>query len=165
MPTGPYARQEEWDGPMVGRVTHNIVLKGVRFRNRRKTKRNSKGKYRSIKAEPHELRLRPVPHLAFFEEAYYDRVVAEADERDRRFRRKGQNGADPRDRVPKKRTRFPGQIIRCGICGRGYVFGGHGQTDHLMCRGAREYRCWNGTTVDGPLAAERLSEAVLQLPE
>ena len=68
---------------------------------------------------------------------------------------------DTRRNVPKKRTRFPGQIIECGICGRGYVFGGHGQTDHLMCNGAREYKCWNGITVDGPLAAEKICSAVI----
>jgi hypothetical protein len=48
----------------------------------------------------------------------------------------------------------------CGICGRQLVFGGHGQTDHLVCRGAMDYKCWNAITVDGPLATERISEVV-----
>jgi len=38
-----------------------------------------------------------------------------------------------------------------------------------MCSGAREYLCWNGVTADGPLTAERISNAVFQeiaaLPE
>jgi hypothetical protein len=44
--------------------------------------------------------------------------------------------------------------------GRLYVFGGHGQADHLMCQGAREQKCWNGATVDAPLAATKTAEAV-----
>jgi len=48
----------------------------------------------------------------------------------------------------------------CGICGRLFVFGGHGQTDHLMCDGARQYRCWLGRSIDGPLAAEKIANAV-----
>lgn len=160
--TGRMCRKEKWDGPMVGRYTHNILLKGYRFRNRRRTRRNSKGKYVSEKAEPGDLILRHVPHLAFFDEEYYDRVVAAADERNVIYRRSSDPQQDCRRRVPKKRTRFPGQSLTCGICGRGFVFGGHGQKDHLMCTGAREYLCWNGVTADGPLTAERVSAAVLE---
>ncbi len=29
-----------------------------------------------------------------------------------------------------------------------------------MCRGAHDYRCWNAITVDGPLAADKLVEAI-----
>ncbi len=158
--TGPYCHAKIWDGTMVGRITHNVILKGVRFRNRRKTRRNSKGKYISIKADQSELRLRRVPHLAFFDEDYYDRVVAKADERNAHYRRKQINDVDPRLNVPRKRTRFPGQMLSCSICGRRFVFGGHGRTTHLMCNGAREYRCWNGSTIDGPLAARKIAAAV-----
>ena len=145
------------------------MLKGYRVRNRRKSRRNSTGTYLSVKADPSELKLRHTPHLAFFDEAYYDRVIAAVDERNAKYCRKGRNGVDTRRRVPKKRTRFPGQSLVCGICGRGFVFGGHGQTDRLMCSGAREHLCWNGVTADGPLTAERISNAVFQeisaLPE
>ena len=79
---------------MVGRVTHNWLLKGYRVRNRRKSRRNSTGKYVSVAAEPGELKLRHTPHLAFFDEAYYDRVIAAVDERNAKYRRKGKNGVD-----------------------------------------------------------------------
>jgi site-specific DNA recombinase len=82
-------------------------------------------------------------------------------ERNAIYKRHEVNGRDPRKDVPKKRSRWPGQHINCGVCGRMYVFGGHGQTDRLMCSGAREHKCWNGITVDGPLAAERVSAAIL----
>lgn len=159
--TGPYARNAKWDGRMVSRVSHNWLLKGDRFRNKRRTKRNNTtGKYKSEKADTKELLLRHVPHLAFFHEAYYDRVIAKADARNAKYRRNGKGKADPCLDRPKKRTRFPGQTIFCGICGRLYVFGGHGQKDHLMCEGARGYQCWNGITVDGPLAVKNISTSV-----
>ena len=145
---------------MVTRTSHNMLLKGYRYRNKRKTRRiNNPGRYKSEKADPKDLLTRRVPHLAFFDEAYYDRVIAKADARNAKFRRNGKGGPDPCQDRPKKRTRFPGQTVYCGICGRLYVFGGHGQTDHLMCEGAREYKCWNGMTFDGTLGADRISEA------
>jgi site-specific DNA recombinase len=159
---GPYSRNTKWDCPMVTRTSHNWLLKGLRFRNKRKTRRiNNPGRYKSEKAEPKDLLLRHVPHLAFFDDAYYDRVIAKADARNAKFRRNGNGTPAPCQDRPKKRTRFPGQTVYCGICGRLYVFGGHGQRDHLMCEGAREYKCWNGITFSGPLAARKISEAAL----
>ncbi len=157
---GPYCRNDKWDCRMVSRVTHNSLLKGLRFRNKRKTRRSSGGTYKSEKAKPADLLTRHVPHLAFFEEAYYDRVVAKVDARNAKFRRNSNGGPDPCADRPKKRTRFPGQSIYCGVCGRMFVFGGHGQKDRLMCSGAREYKCWNAITVDGPSAARKISEAM-----
>lgn len=29
-----------------------------------------------------------------------------------------------------------------------------------MCNGAREHKCWNGVTFDGPLAASKISDAI-----
>ncbi|WP_146501959.1 zinc ribbon domain-containing protein [Rubinisphaera italica] len=92
-------------------------------------------------------------------------MIALLDERNAKFARNGSNGRDTRKNVSKKRTRFPGQMIVCGICGRKYVFGGHGQKDHLMCDGARSHVCWNGASVDGPLTAEKIMAAVFQAVE
>jgi len=161
-PTGPYCRQKKWDGPMVSRVTHNWLLKGVRFCNKRKSRRGGDGKYRSVKADPEELRTRRVPGLAFFEEAYYDRVVAKADARNSRYRRRGKNGRDPRRNVSRRRTRWPGQHLVCGICGRILVFGAHGQKDQLVCRGALNHECWNVVSCDSKRAATAIAGAVLE---
>jgi hypothetical protein len=158
--TGEFCDAKQWDGPMVGRISHNPLLKGYRRRNVRKSKRNAKGKYVSMKAEPHELRLRPVPHLAFFPEAYYDRVIAKADARNAKYRRSGTPESDPCRNRPRKRTRFPGQTLVCIRCGFEFVWGGHGQTNHLECGGTRKHRCWQSVSVDGILAAERISNAV-----
>jgi hypothetical protein len=162
VPTGPFADNQKWTGPMVGATSHNVLLKGIRFRNRRKTRRvNNSGRYKSEKADPKDLLTRPVAHLAFFDASYYDRVIAKADARNAKYRRNGNGGPDPCKDRPKKRTRYPGQTVYCGICGRLYVFGGHGQTDHLMCEGARAYNCWNGITFDGPLGARSISATSL----
>ena len=161
IPTGQYCRAGKWTGTLVGQYTRNPILKGLRRRNVRKTRRvNSTGKYVSRKADPQELLTRECPHLAFIEPSRYDRVIRLLEGRNGHYSR-GRNGRDPRENVSRKRTRFPGQMIECGVCGHGFVFGGHGQTDHLMCDGARAYHCWNGATVDGPLAGEKITGAVL----
>ena len=161
--TGPYCRSDKWDCRIVGRVTRNPIIKGVRERNRKMSRRvNRMGRRHSVNAPAEELLERHCPHLAFIEPDRYDRVIRLLKLRNSKYRRRGQDGRDTRANVPKKRTRWPGQHIYCGICGRLYVFGGHGQTDHLMCNGAREYKCWNGITVDGPLAARKLSDAIFE---
>lgn len=161
VPMGPYSRQQYWDGRVVARVTRNPILKGLRVRNARMAKRiNKTGRRKSVKAPPEERLERWCPHLAFIEPGRYDRVLRMINERNGIYRRKGEDGCDPRRNVPKKRTRWPGQHIYCGVCGRMFVYGGHGQKDHLMCTGARAHQCWNGVTVDGPTAAAKLSQAI-----
>lgn len=138
VPTGPYPkdakkRNKKWDGRMVARVSHNWILKGVRFRSKQKTRRiNETGRYKSERADPKDLLTRPVPHWAFFTESYYDRVIAKVDARNAKYRRNQDGQSDPCRERPKKRTRFPGQTVYCGVCGRLFVFGGHGRRDHLM---------------------------------
>ncbi len=110
-----------------------------------------------------------MPHLGFIEASRYDRVVAMLKRRNANRGRKPVDGSDPRKGVPRKRTAWPGQHARCGVCGRLYYYGGNGRDGHLMCSGAKDYRCWVGTTFLGPLAAERIAAAVFgevrSLPE
>jgi site-specific DNA recombinase len=161
IPPGPYCRSPRWDVAMVSRVVRNPILKGVRVRNKKIARRvNKTGRRRSVDAPPEERLERICPHLTFIEPQRYDRVLALLTCRNAKFKR-GKDGDDPRRGVPKKRTRWPGQHLFCGICGRLYRYGGHGQVDHLMCAGAYEYTCWNGISADGPRAARKLSEAVL----
>jgi site-specific DNA recombinase len=145
----------------VARHTFNPLLKGIRERNRRKSRRvNSSGHYVSVKAEPEELLQRPVSHLAFFDEAYFDRVTEKLKDKNACFRRAKDFRRDPCRHRPRRRTRYPGQVVTCGICGHGFVWGGHGQTYHLMCSGAKAYACWNGITFDGTFAAKAIAAAV-----
>lgn len=162
VPTGNWCRRKTWTGAMVRRIVFNPILKGVRVRNRRISKRvNKTGRRKSVKAPPEELQTRLCPHLAFFAAERYDRLIRKLEVKNAPYT-VGRNGkADPRLGRPKKRTVWPGQHVTCGVCGYPYVYGGHGKALNLMCSGAREYACWNGATFNGPEAAEKIAAAVL----
>lgn len=167
---GESARSGRWSVSLVRNMTYNPILKGVRVHNEKMSQRvNKTGRHRSVKAPPGERLERAVPHLAFIEASRYDRVVAMLRRRNANRGRRPVNGSDPRKGVPRKRTAWPGQHARCGVCSRLFYYGGNGRDGHLMCSGAREYRCWVGTTFHGPLAAERIAAAVFaevqSLPE
>lgn len=144
---GGRCRNNKWDGSMVGRITRNPLLKGLREHNVTTTKRENKtGRRRRVNAPSDQLLTRSCPHLQFIDPDRFDRLMVELADRNAPCRRREIDGRDPRKQVPKKRTRFPGQTIYCGVCGRMFVYGGHGREAHLMCQGARSYECWNGIT-------------------
>lgn len=158
---GPYVSTPRWNCSVVTRLIHNEILKGVRVRGKKESKRvNETGRRKSVDAAPGARLERHCPHLAFIDALRYDRLIAELDERNARFQRKGVDGIDPRKNVPKKRTVWPGHHIDCGVCGRPFFYGGHGQKDHLMCRGAHDYLCWNAITVDGPSSSAKMVAAI-----
>ena len=145
VPRPPYARSPRWKGKSVSQLIHNPILKGDRERNRKISKRvNKTGQRKSVAAPPSELLVRHCEHLTFIEPACYDQLIKMLDERNSKYKRKGIDGVDTRKNVPKKRTVWPGQHIYCGICGRMYVYGGHGQKDHLICSGAKDYAAFSG---------------------
>ena len=163
VPLGVGCRTLKWTDKMVKRIVFNPILKGIRQRNRKIAKRiNKTGRRKSIDAPPTELLERQCPHLAFIEPARYDRLISRLRAQGELYSVPKRLGHDPRLGRPKKRTRFPGQHVFCGVCGRGFVFGGHGQKDHLMCSGARTHQCWNGAMFDADLAAAKLSTAVFE---
>ncbi len=166
VPTSPYCRSDTWDGTMVGRLTFNPLLKGERVRNKRVAVRvNRTGRSKTEKAPPGHQLSRVVEHLAFIEPERYDRVIRMLKKRNARYKRSETEQNDPRSGIPKRHTRFPGQHIRCGVCGRLYVYGGHGKTLRLMCKGARTHECWNGMTICGPDVAKAVSERIQQIIE
>jgi len=160
VPVGPCCRRDRWTGCAVARWIHNPILSGRRFRNKKVSRRRSDGKYVAVKANPDEIIWREVPHLAFLSREEHESLLQTLDSTNANRSRRFGGKRDTRASIPRKRTRFPGQMTFCGICGRLYVFGGHGQTDHLMCDGAREYHCWNGVTLDAKLASQKILEAV-----
>jgi DNA invertase Pin-like site-specific DNA recombinase len=162
IPVGPYSRREKWNGGMVARITMNPILKGERRRNTKMSVRvNATGRRKSVKAPPQDLLTRHCPHLAFIDQSRYDRIIRLVRARNRKCTRDHKGTLDCRHDVPRKRTLWPGQHATCGTCGRLYYWGGHGQPQHMMCSGAREYRCWNAITFDGVEAAQILSHAIL----
>lgn len=162
VPTGPMCTLKRWNGGMVRRIISHPILHGKRFRNKHKSKRNSEGRYRAVKAHPHEIKWREVPHLAFFTEEEHVALLAKLQAQHKCYSVRKDRGIPASTR---RRTRFPGQLTYCGICGRPYVFGGHGQTDNLMCDGAREYKCWNGVAFSAPLACHKVVAAVFDVLE
>lgn len=159
---GPYARLDRWDGRMLARVVFNPILKGVRVRNNRMSKRkNAKGRRKSVKAPPSERLERHCPHLAFIDADRYDRLIAKLTMRSEKYKRASKSGIDVRANIPRKRTVFPGQFALCGVCGRLMYWGGHGQATHMMCAGARDYQCWNTCSFDGLAATESIVLAIL----
>jgi site-specific DNA recombinase len=160
--TGQWCRRKTWTGAMVRRIVFSPILKGVRLRNRRISKRvNKTGRRKSVKAPAEELQTRLCPHLAFVTAERYDRLIRKLQVKNAAYT-VGRNGkGDPRLGRPKKRTVWPGQHVTCGVCGYPYVYGGHGKKLNLMCSGAREYACWNGATFSGPETAEKIATAVL----
>ena len=165
VPTGPYADNEKWDGRMVASVTRNPLLKGLPGRGFRHTvKHHGTGRRVSV-PNPDGPEYRDCPHLAHVEPALWDEVNALLVEQNRGLGRKPVDGTDPLAGRPKKRTVWPGQHVLCGVCGRPYYWGGHGQADHMMCSGVRDYACWNAATFDGRAAAGRLAAALLSAAE
>jgi site-specific DNA recombinase len=156
MPVGKYARSKQWDGHSVRRFYSNPILKGFPQRgNRHTVKHNETGRRISV-PNPKGPSYYEAPHLAHLEPAFFDELNARLKEKDATHARKPVNGTDLRWRVPRKRTRFPGQFATCWYCGRQFVWGGNGLKDDLMCSGARHYNCWNSITFNGPEAVKKL---------
>jgi hypothetical protein len=157
----PHARSKKWTCSLVTQLIHNPILKGLRVRNRKISKRiNKTGRHKSVAAPPEELLERHCPHLAFIEPTRYDLLLKKLDEKNAKYRRKGTGGVDPRKNVSKKRTIWPGQHIECGICGRLLVYGAHGQKNSLACSGALKYQCWNGTSINSEKAGKKIIAAI-----
>ena len=157
----PYARSKKWRCSLVTQLIHNPILKGLRVRNRKISKRiNETGRHKSVAAPPEELLERYCPHIAFIEPARYDLLIKKLDEKNAKYRRKGTGGIDPRKNVSKKRTIWPGQHIDCGVCGRLLVYGAHGQKNSLACSGALKYQCWNGTSINSEKAGKKIIAAI-----
>ncbi len=169
-PTGKHVKKTMWDGTRVGQVTRNPILKGLRVHNQRMTRRiNKTGKRKSVMAPPAELLTRNAPHLAFIETERYDRVIRLINNRNEKFRKGREFAKNGRPMGTRNDSRWPSQHVRCGICGRKYVLGGHGQKERMMCDGARSYQCWNAMTVDRADLASGVSAEIYRqietLPE
>ena len=159
----PHARSKKWTCSLVTQLIHNPILKGLRVRNRKISRRiNKSGRHKSVAAPPEELLERDCPNLAFIEPQKYDLLVRKLDEKNAKYRRKGTGGIDTRKNISKKRTIWPGQHIDCGVCGRLLVYGAHGQKNSLACSGALKYQCWNGTSINSEKSGNKIITAIEQ---
>jgi hypothetical protein len=160
VPTGKYCKLETWDGSMVRRLTGNPLLKGMPGRGFKYTiKHNESGRRVSV-TNPKGPQFKDYPHLRHVEPELWDEVNALLKHANGKNRRKAVDGVDPLWRVPRKRTRFPGQHARCWYCGRHLVWGANGERDNLMCCGPRARRCWNSLGFKGARVTQKLVEAI-----
>jgi site-specific DNA recombinase len=160
VPMGKFCRTKKWAGAVVRRISANPLLKGLPGRGFKHTVKNHETGRRISVKKPEGPRFRDCPHLAHWTPEVFDEINAVLQAANQGRGRKPINGADPRLRVPRKRTRFPGQHARCGYCGRQSVWGGNGMKDNLQCNGSREWRCWNSIGFNGGLATTRIVEAI-----
>lgn len=163
VPVGPYCRSGKWTGAMVRRLFQNPILKGKPGRGFRHTVKHHETGRRVSVPNPKGPKFYECPHLAFFPEAELDMLNARLAEKNAKNGRSESREEDPLLRVPRKRTRFPGQHARCYYCGRDYVWGGNGVTENLMCTGARGRHCWDSIGFNGEIAALTLVNAITGL--
>jgi site-specific DNA recombinase len=157
IPLGEYARRETWDGKMVRRITKNPLLKGCPGRGFNHTvKRHELGR-RITELNPDGPRYVEFTHLAHVESDLWDEVNAQITSANKGKGRKPVHGVDPLYRVPRKRTKFPGQHATCHYCGRNYVWGGNGIPGDMICTGARDRKCWNSIGLSGDLVAKKVA--------
>jgi site-specific DNA recombinase len=162
IPVGPHCRREGWDGPMVRRITANPLLKGMPGRGFKHTiKHHGTGKRIAVK-NPKGPVYREYPDLAHWDPVEFDELNARLAEANKRSARTTVNGTDPRLRVPRTRTRFPGQHAVCWYCGRQAVWGGNGHNDRLMCTGARQGCCWYSISFDGARVTDAVATALTE---
>jgi hypothetical protein len=145
----------------LARLIHNPIVCGYRRRGIHRTRRfNQTGRRRAIVAPEDQIIKRHCAHLQLIEPAQFDRVNRLLAERNAQYK-VGADGIDPRKGRPKRRTTWPGQQLICGICGRFFNWGGHGQPNHLVCAGVKDYKCWNTTSVNGSISRTRIAQAIL----
>ena len=161
-PVGPYCRRETWDGKMVRRFYSNPLLKGKPERgNKHSVKHHETGRRRSVRNPEGPVSIE-VPKLAILSDVEFDELNALLEEKNRKLGRPyHHNGHDCRKDVQRKRTRFPGQHARCWYCGRHYVWGGNGITEHLQCSGSRDLKCWNSMGLKGLIVNEKVVQAIV----
>ncbi len=125
VPVPRHARKNSWDNIKVRRIVTNPIYKGVRERNRKRAKRvNKTGRHRSVNAPIEELLTRECPHLRMIEPERFDRINAMLKLKNDKYRRGRLASKDCRKGVPRKRTTWPGQHARCGICQSLFYWGG-----------------------------------------
>ena len=158
---GEWVRSGKWTGPLVREWVMNPMINGFRRRGDRKAiKVEGTGQRKSVKAEPERLRLDEQPHLTLIDPDRWERTTKEMKRRYAHLGRKRSANA-PAVPIPR-RSRFPGGgLLRCGVCGEPYVWGGHGRSERLMCRGYRAKTCRNGTTVNGERVAKDVLSSVI----
>ncbi|MES2789450.1 MAG: recombinase family protein [Planctomycetota bacterium] len=159
---GTSRRQGEWTGASVKVLFENPILKGMPQRGKRMSDKHHESGRRISILNPRGPTFIDCPHLAYFAAEDIDPILAMLKEKNAGFSRARARDEDPRYRVPRKQTRFPGQFGTCWYCGSHFVWGGNGLKNHLMCARSRESKCWNSVGFSGALFVDRLKSAIFE---
>jgi site-specific DNA recombinase len=142
IPTGEYASSKVWTGKLVRDLMRNVLLSGVRtFRAFEFEIVYQTGEHNRKKNPNPSTRF--VPSLAHFSPAEHREIIYAMDERKEACKPKTEHGRKNR---PRRMTLWPGQHLRCTICGDELFW--YGKV--LRCRNAspgRPRSCWNQTVV------------------
>lgn len=144
------------------RLFSSRILAGERIRGQTFVKRKNKdGRRRRHVNKQEKILVRPVPHLAIMNIEAFNALQ-------HLLKVRGEPIAIGRKESalnigPRKPSAFPARRCVCGVCGRIWYWGGHGQTTHMSCSGEREYACWCTATFDGKDGRDRIGDAVMAL--
>jgi hypothetical protein len=98
--------------------------------------------------------------LAYFIEEEFDCLDELLLAENECYRHARGTGVDPLCGRSRSHSCFPGMHAQCWYCGHHYVWGGNGQTEHLMCSNARAWHCWHAVAFSGPCAVQSIAQAI-----
>jgi site-specific DNA recombinase len=155
---GPYVTSETWSDNLVRDFLRDPILRGMRtFRDVLHQPIFLTGKYRRQK-NTDEAEMKEYPELAHFTPAEHFELLEEMDRRAREHFTPKEGKSHPLVNRPRSRTLWPGQHMRCGICGGLFYWC---SDDQLKCQNALKHgpeRCWNHVQV----AAEQVRVTVIR---
>jgi DNA invertase Pin-like site-specific DNA recombinase len=161
---GPYVERRRWSARLIVELLEDPILSGTRtFRDTICRPIFKTGKHKPTKnAEPERESCPELAHLSIEEHETLRQEIA---------RRRAELGSkrqrtSPRRNTPRSRSIWPGQAIRCGVCGELMYYAGA----HFKCKNAlRGGACWNHVQVPAETARRKviawLVEHLEQVPE
>ena len=162
VPPGRYTTNGKWTGKLVRSLLRDTILSGQRrFRKGISQLVYGSGKHkRKVNPEPPEMK--EYPELAHFTPEEHRELLAAMDARKGDGTAGTPSGrASPLYNVPRARSLWPGQAVRCGACGGSmYNFGPVLKCQNARGQGPRE--CWNRVQVRVDEIHARVLPFVLQ---
>jgi len=153
---GEYATRGVWTGQLVAELLRDPILHGLRtFRDVEYELVYMTGEHRRTPNEMPETQL--IPELAHMTKEEQEELWAAMD------KHAPKRGPHPRTGTARKMTFWPGQHLKCGICGAELYWYSRGA---LKCQNAypgRPQTCWNHGQVDAELVRTKVLGQLLQV--
>lgn len=146
VPTGPYATKRRWTGKLVEALLRDPILSGRRqIRVEASRLEYGSGKHKR-KDNPRPPERKDWPELAYFTVAEHEELLAIMDAAEPARLGHPAGRESPLYNVPRACTLWPGQSIRCGVCGGWfYRYGAVMKCQNARGKGPKE--CWNRVQV------------------